>query len=460
MPRSTRKPLESQDPTAGYTPPANPEAEQSVLGAILVCPEAMDEVADILKASDFYREAHGRIYQVMMYLWNNNEPIDLVTVTMRLREAGWLEAVGGPVFLAALSEQVGFATNVTYYAGKVKDLSMLRHLLDTAQEIASACFAPVENVNEFISVAEEKIFQIRDEQEATVAYALDELVPETVLRLEQIYQQKKEIIGIPSGFAELDGITAGWQDSDLIILAARPSMGKTALALNFGFNAASVSGIPTVFFSLEQPKDQLVQRLIASVGQVNATKLRSANRLTGVDWANVQQAAATLMDAGMYIIDKPAMTTLEIRSQARRLQRRHGIRLVIIDYLQLVKLAGIRNREQEVGGVSRALKALAKELCLPVIALAQLSRRVEERPNKRPQLSDLRESGSIEQDADEVVFIYRDELYKADSPDKGFAEVKVAKQRNGPTGMVKLAFLEEYMRFQDKALGYEEPLPF
>ena len=462
MPRSTPKPDTTPDPGApgAYTPPSNPEAEQSVLGALLVRPEMMDEVADILESSDFYREAHGRIWQTMMYLWNNNRPIDLVTVTMQLKEVGWLEGVGGPVFLAQLSEQVGFACNVPYYAKKVRDLALLRRLLETTQEIAGACFAPVEDVNAFISAAEEKIYSIRDEDETAIAYTLEELIPETVERLEQAYADKREVVGIPSGYEELDAITAGWQDSDSIILAARPSMGKTALALNFAFNAAHDHGVPTAFFSLEQPKEQLIRRLIASVGEVNATKLRSASRLSAGDWGNVQKAAGVLMDTGLHIIDKAAMTTLEIRGQARRLQRRYGVRLLIIDYLQLVKLPGKSQRQEEVSGVSRALKALAKELSLPVISLAQLSRKVEERPNKRPQLSDLRESGSIEQDADEIIFIYRDEIYRQDSPDKGYAELNVAKQRNGPTGLVKLAFLAEYMRFQKRAAGFEEPLPF
>jgi len=437
-------------PPAGYTPPSNPEAEQSVLGAILVRPEVLDEVSDLLVADDFYKEAHGRIYKTMLDLYGKNDPVDLVTVCALLKERSQLEGVGGAVFLAGLSEEVGFAVNAPYYAKLVRQKAMLRRLLDATQEIAGACLAPVDDAEVFIDQAESKIFQIKESREIQAAYSLDDLVPEEVSRIEKIFERKREILGIPSGFVDLDRLTGGWQNGDLIILAARPSHGKTALSLNMAYHAARHSQVPTAFFSLEQPKEQLVQRLLASVGQINASRLRAA-RMESQEWERFYQVDDKLRGVPIHIIDKPALTSLEIRSQARRLKSKQGIGLVVVDYLQLARDPKAKSREQEVGGISRSLKALAKELNLPVIALCQLNREVEKRPNRRPVLADLRESGSIEQDADLVLFIYRDELYREDSKDKGIAEVRLAKHRNGPTGLVNLAYRKEFMLFQNYA---------
>jgi replicative DNA helicase len=389
----------------------------------------------------------------MLDLYAKNEPVDLVTVSALLKERGQLEGVGGAVFLAGLSEEVGFATNAEYYASLVHDKAVLRRLLDCTQEITSACLAPVEDVEAFINEAENKIFLINERREDHAVYTLNDLVPKEIVRIEGIYQRKREVLGVPSGFIDLDRLTSGWQNSDLIILAARPSHGKTALALNMAYHAAKVE-VPTAFFSLEQPKEQLVQRLLASTGHINASNLRSA-RMAGEDWAKMQGAGGELVDLPIHIIDKPAMTSQEIRSQARRLKSREGIGLLIVDYLQLMRDPKARSREQEIGGISRGLKALAKELNIPVIALCQLNREVEKRPNKRPVLADLRESGSIEQDADLVLCLYRDEVYREDSQYKGMAEIRLAKQRNGPTGLVKLAYQGQFTRF-DNYIGQED----
>jgi replicative DNA helicase len=437
----------------GYTPPANPEAEQSVLGAILVRPEVLDKVADLLEPADFYREAHGRIYKAMIDLYGRAEPVDLVTVTALLKERGQLEGVGGPVFLAGLSEQVGFATNAEYYAQLVHDKAVLRRLLDCTQEIASACLAPVEDVGEFLDDAERKVFQVAEAKVRPGFSYLKELVYDEIATLEAIWGRRDgSLTGVTSGFIELDNYTAGFQASDLIILAARPSMGKTALALNIAFNASYKSSppVPVAFFSLEMSKEQLVRRLLSSVGEVDASQIRRAAFLTGQDWAKIQEAAGILEDCPIYIDDTPAASVLNIRAKSRRLKAEGKLGMVIIDYLQLMHgRYDAPSREQQISEISRSLKALAKELVVPVIALSQLSREPEKRERKRPQLSDLRESGAIEQDADVVMFIYRDEVYRKDSQDKGIAEVIIGKQRNGPIGTIKLSFRDKFTRFDN-----------
>jgi replicative DNA helicase len=441
-------------PPVGATPPANPEAEQSVLGAILVRPAVLDLVADLLEPEDFYREVHGRIYQAMLDLYRRGEPVDLVTVTALLKERGQLEGVGGPVFLAGLSEQVGFATNADYYARLVHDKAVLRRLLTCTQEIAGACLSPVEDVAEFLDSAEQRVFEVAESKVRPGFQPLGALVESEIATLEAIWHREKgRITGVPSGFSDLDNLTAGFQPSDLIIVAARPSMGKTALALNIAYNAAYQAQVPVAFFSLEMAKEQLVRRLLSSIGEVDASHLRRAF-LSTMEWANLQTAAGYLLDCPVFIDDTPAATVLDIRAKARRLKAEGKLGLVIVDYLQLMRgRADAPSREQEISEISRSLKALAKELKVPVIALSQLSRKVEDRDksNKRPILSDLRESGAIEQDADVVIFIYRDELYREDSPDKGTAEVIIGKQRNGPTGKLKLSFRDKFTRFDNLA---------
>lgn len=432
----------------GFTPPANAEAEQSVLGAILVRPEVLDRVADLIAAGDFYREAHGRIFQAMLDLYGRGDPVDLVTVSALLAERGHLEGVGGPVFLAGLSEQVGFATNADYYAGLVHDKAVLRRLLDTTQEIAGACFGPVEDVAEFLDTAEQKIFEVAESKVRLGFQPLSALVEKEISNLEAIWHRDiSRITGVESGFKDLDHLTAGFQDSDLIIIAARPSMGKTALALNIAYNAAFKPQKHVAFFSLEMSREQLVRRLLSSVGKVDASNLRRAF-LSTMEWANLQTAAGYLLDCPIYIDDTPAATVLDIRAKARRLKADGKLNMLVIDYLQLIRgRADVHSREQEISEISRSLKALAKELKVPVIVLSQLNRKVEDRPNKRPQLADLRESGAIEQDADVVIFIYRDEVYREDSPEQGTAEIIIGKQRNGPTGKIKLNFQAKYTTF-------------
>jgi len=446
--RMAAAPAEAAHP-GGFTPPASPEAEQSVLGAILVRPEVLDRVADLIGSGDFYRQAHGRIFQAMLDLYGRGDPVDLVTVTALLDERGQLEGVGGPVFLAGLSEQVGFATNADYYAGLVHDKAILRRLLDTTQEIAGSCFAPVEDVAEFLDAAEQKVFEVAESKVRLGFQPLSVLVEKEIAILEAIWHRDvTRITGVTSGFNDLDNLTAGFQNSDLIIIAARPSMGKTALALNIAYNAAyKAPQVPVAFFSLEMSREQLVRRLLSSAGEVDASNLRRAF-LSTMEWANLQTAAGFLLDCPIYIDDTPAATVLDIRAKARRLKADGKLGMLVIDYLQLMRgRIDVHSREQEISEISRSLKALAKELKVPVIVLSQLNRKVEERPNKRPQLADLRESGAIEQDADVVIFIYRDEVYREDSPDQGIAEIIVGKQRNGPTGKIKLIFRAKYTTF-------------
>ena len=452
MPRSTRKMAEALDPTpGGYTPPADPEAEQSVLGAILVRPEKLDEVLEILTPEDFYREAHGRIFRAMLNLHEAQEPVDLVTVTSYLKDRNQLEGVGGPVFLAQLSEQVGFASNVVRYAQIVQDKAILRRTLDVSQETAGACFTHIEDIDTFLDAAEEKIFAIRESRVSQAeAQSFAELVPDEIEHIEAIYERtragKGELLGVPSGFTDLDHLTGGFQDTDLIIVAARPSHGKTALALNIATYAAT-HGFPGAFFSLEMSKGQLIRRELASEGRINAVRLREG-RLSNQDWSSLQTAAGHMMDAPVFLYDRGGPTAMEVRAQARRLKRRHGIKWLIIDYLQLCKFPKARSREQEVSEVARSLKNLAKELQIPVIALSQLNRKIEERSNRRPMMSDLRESGEIEHAADVIIFVYRDEVYHKNTEHKGIAEITVGKQRNGPTGEFKLTYRAEYTRFE------------
>jgi len=464
MAKSSRRiataPQEARVNGADYAPPADPEAEQAVLGAILIRPEVLDSMADLLQPEDFYRQAHSRIYQVILDLYGRGEPVDYRTVASLLNDRGQLEGVGGAVFLVSLSQEVGFATNVEAYARRVHDKAILRRLLGCTQEIAGQCLAPVENVAEFLDAAERKVFQVAEAKVRPGFRPLSVLVDSEIATLEAIWGRKDgALTGVGSGFIDLDNYTAGFQPSDLIILAARPSMGKTALALNIAFNAAyrSKPPVPVAFFSLEMAKEQLVRRLLSSVGQVDASQIRRAAFLTSHEWTQLQEAAGVLLDCPIYIDDTPAATVLDIRAKSRRLKAEGKLGLAIIDYLQLMQgRADAPSREQQISEISRSLKALAKELAVPVLALSQLSREPEKREKKRPQLSDLRESGAIEQDADVVLFIYREELYKETEQNKGVAEIIIGKQRNGPTGTIKLSYRTKFTRFDDLA---KEDLP-
>lgn len=432
----------------GYTPPASPYAEQSVLGAILVKPEGLDLVRDMLVKADFYREAHGQIYQAMVDLYDQDKPVDLVTVTQVLNNRGKLEQVGGPVFLAGLSEQVGFATNIEYYAEMVRDKAVLRRLLDCTQQIAAACLAPVENVPEFLDEAEAKIFKIAEDRTPLRLTPLGEIAAAENLAIEQQWESVRPV-GVRSGFYDLDQMTAGFQPSDLFILAGRPSMGKTGLALNIAYNVAKRDHEPVALFSLEMSKGQLMRRQFAAMTRIDGEILKTG-KLRGEEWARLGQAVADLEDIPVLIDDRPAATFNEIKAACRRQAIRGGLRLIIVDYLQLVVWDGkAGNREQEVARISAGFKKLARELKIPVILLAQLSRDCEKRPDKRPFLSDLRESGAIEQDGDVVMFLYRDEVYNENTPQKGVCECLIRKQRNGPTGKFLLNFAEKFTLFSN-----------
>ncbi len=431
-------------------PPANLEAEQSVLGGILLKPGALDLIVDSLSPDDFYHETHQKIFEIMLNLYQRREPVDLVSVTALLHDRQLLDAVGGPGFLASLSDNVGTAVNIEYYSKIVLEKSILRQLIDCSNGIAVECYEQIDDVDTFLDEAENRIFAIAEARMRQGFFDLNKLVDNEISLLEKLYDRKEITSGVATHFQDLDRFTAGLQKSDLIILAARPSMGKTALALNIAYNVAHTSHTPVAIFSLEMSKEQLVRRLLSAIGRIDASLLRQAAFLTRDQWTHLQEAAGKLMDCPIYIDDTPAVTVLEVRAKCRRLMREKELGLVLIDYLQLMR--GRRDsssREQEISEISRSLKSLAKDLNIPIVALSQLNRRVEERPNKRPQLADLRESGAIEQDADVILFIYRDEVYRKDSPDKGIAEIIIGKQRNGPTGVFKLHFANQFTRFDD-----------
>ncbi len=435
--------------TEGRVPPSNLEAEQSVLGGILLEPGALDRIADILTPEDFYHGVHEQIYQTMLDLYRRREPVDLVTVTALMADRDLLGAVGGPGFLASLSDNVGSAANIEYWAGIVHEKSILRRLISCSHTIAAECYDQITDVDQFLDEAENRIFTIAESKMRQGFFPLPGLVEKEISLLEELYGRQEITTGVATHFRDLDRYTAGLQNSDLIILAARPSMGKTALALNMAFNVAHYGKLPVAVFSLEMSKEQLVRRLLSAIGRIDASRLRRAF-LTEDQWASLTEAAGQLMDCPILIDDTPAITALEIRAKCRRLKRDKNLGLVLIDYLQLMRgRSDAASREQEISEISRSLKALAKELNVPVLALSQLNRRLEERPNKRPQLADLRESGAIEQDADVIIFIYRDEVYRKDSPDRGVAEIIIGKQRNGPTGIFKLHFSSQFTRFDD-----------
>jgi replicative DNA helicase len=430
-------------------PPQNNEAEQSVIGAILIENEALLKSIEIIRPEDFYRESHRLIFQSMIELFEKNEPADLITLTEHLRNKNKLEEVGGASYLTTLCDQIPTAANIEYYAKIVKEKAVLRRLISCATEIATRGYSNQDEVGELLDFAEKSIFDISEDQIKSSVYPLKEILKASFKTIEKLYNKKELITGVATGFTELDQITSGFQPSDLIIIAGRPSMGKTAFCLNIAQNAAYESKIPIVIFSLEMSKEQLALRMLCSEARVDAHKMRSGF-LTESDWPKLTRGAGRLSETKIFIDDTPGMGVLEMRAKARRLKSEHGLGMVIVDYLQLMRgRSTIDSREQEISDISRSLKALAKELKLPVVALSQLNRRVEDRAVKKPQLADLRESGAIEQDADVILFLYRDEVYNPDSQDKGSAEIIIGKQRNGPTGEIRLAFIDRYTRFEN-----------
>jgi replicative DNA helicase len=432
-------------------PPQNVEAEQSVLGAILIENEALNKVVEILTPEDFYRDAHRRIFEALIALSERNEPADLITLSNELRKMNQLDSAGGASYLASLVDLVPTAANIEYYAKIVKEKAVLRKLISTSTDIITRSYEYLEDVESLLDEAEQAIFQISGSRVKPSFYPIREVVKGSFKTLERLYEKKELVTGVPSGFKELDRLTAGFQPSDLIIVAGRPSMGKTAFCLNVAQHAAIEKGIPAAIFSLEMSKEQLGIRMLCSEAHVEGSRLRTGF-LNESDWPRLTLAAGNLSDAPIYIDDTAAITALELRAKTRRLRAEHDLGVVIIDYLQLMKgRTRVESRQQEISEISRSLKALAKELAIPVIAVSQLSRKTEERTGNRPQLSDLRESGAIEQDADLILFIYRDEIYNRsdDNPNKGIAEVIIGKQRNGPIGMVKMTFLDKFTTFKE-----------
>lgn len=443
-------------------PPQNIEAEESVLGAILLENEAINQVLEVLSEDDFYRDAHRLCFRAMVGLADRNQPVDAITLTDALRAAGSLEQVGGPAYIAELAIRVPTAANAAHYARIVREKAVLRSLVSAATEIVGAAFEGHSNVDEFLDEAEHKIFEISERRIRPSFHTMQELTRDSLKLIERLYERRELVTGVPTGFDDLDRITAGLQPSDLIVIAGRPSMGKTALALNIACYAACQAEpkVGVAFFSLEMSKEQLVLRLLCSEARVDSAKAR-AGYLGERDFPKLAQAAARLSEAPIYIDDSSDTSPIVLKAKCRRLKRERESKLglVIVDYLQLMRSSRPgESREKEISEISRSLKALAKELKVPVVALSQLNRQVETRPDRRPLLADLRESGAIEQDADVIAFVYRDEMYHKDSKAAGTAEVIVAKQRNGPTDTAVLTFLREYTRFENYTpeTGYAE----
>ncbi|MFH0799638.1 MAG: replicative DNA helicase [Pseudomonadota bacterium] len=440
-------------------PPQNQEAEQSVLGGMLLDNEAIHRAVETIESVDFYRDAHRKIFQAIIGLYQRNEPADLVTVTSALKTSGDLEGVGGASYLASLVDKVPSSANVASYARIIRDKSVMRRLIEGATDIVERGYREEGNVDEFVDSAEKIIFEVAEKRIKKGFSAVKDIVKDSFKAIEQLYERKELLTGVPTGYHEFDRLTCGLQRSDLIVIAGRPSMGKTAFALNIVEHAAIEVGVVCAVFSLEMSQEQLVRRMLCSRAEVDASKLRGGF-LGESDWPKLTRAAGLISEAPIFIDDSPALNVLEVRAKARRLQREHNLGLIVIDYLQLMRGIGrIESREREISEISRSLKALAKEINVPVVALSQLNRGVEARQDKRPQLSDLRESGAIEQDADVIAFIYRDEMYNQDSADAGKAEVIIGKQRNGPTGKAMLAFRSNITRFDDLARGMDAYTP-
>ena len=421
------------------------------MGSIFLEPSVILKVVEILSPEDFYREAHAEIYRAMLSLFEHNEPIDLITVHDELVSRGTLEEVGGATYLAELAGLLPTSAHAVHYAQIVKEKALLRRLIRVATEVAARAYEAAEPVEDLLEAAEKAIFELRSYSEREGFKSLKELIKEAIRQLERLHQRPELITGVPTGFTEFDHLTAGLQPGDLIIVAGRPSMGKTSFALNIACYAAAEAGIPVGIFSLEMSREQLAARMLCAEARVNLQNFR-CGRISESDWQRLTFSANKLSRAPIFVDDTPALSILDLRAKARRLMSEHGLGLIIIDYLQLLQSRERRERrEQEISDISSSLKAMAKEFNVPVLALSQLNRRVEERPDRRPQLADLRESGAIEQDADLIVFIYRDEVYNKNSPHKGIAELIIGKQRNGPTGVVKLAFKASYSSFANLA---------
>ncbi|MCK5196236.1 MAG: replicative DNA helicase [Desulfobulbaceae bacterium] len=430
-------------------PPHSKDAEQSVLGSILQKEGILARILDFLQSEDFYFASHKLIFKAMGTLFDKNEPLDLITVSNCLKKENTLETAGGAAFLASLTDLVPLASNIVYYAKIVREKSILRKLIATTTDIAGRCYEEQDDIEQLLDEVEQTVFEISRDQSGQNFEPLNRIITDAFERITVLAERKELITGVPTGFEQFDKMTAGLQPADLIIIAGRPSMGKTALAMNIVQNTALQHQTPVAVFSLEMSKNQLGLRLLCSQSRVDSHDLRTGF-IKDHDWPKLTRAAGNLSDASIFIDDTAALSVLEMRAKSRRLKAEHDIGLVVVDYMQLMR-GKAESREQEISEISRSLKAMAKELSIPVIALSQLNRGLESRTDKRPQLSDLRESGAIEQDADVICFIYRDEVYNKseDNPRKGIAELIIGKQRNGPTGTVELTFIGKYTTFEN-----------
>ncbi|MEE4241615.1 MAG: replicative DNA helicase [Desulfopila sp.] len=432
-------------------PPQNLEAEQSVLGSILLKDNVFGNVLETLHPEDFYSPAHKIIFNAMISLFEKNEPHDIITLTNYLKDKNTLNDVGGAAYLANLTSIVPVTANIGSYAAIIKQKSVLRRLIEVNTEIAGRCYEEQGEIDQLVDDAEQAIFDIAGRKSGQNFTPLKDIIPAAFEKVEQLYKRKELITGVPTGYFDIDKMTAGLQPSDLIILAGRPSMGKTAFAMNIAQHAALVEKTGVAIFSLEMSKEQLTMRLLSCVGRIDSQRIRTG-KLHDEDWPKLTRAVGMLSEAPLYIDDTPAISVLEMRSKIRRLASQYPVGMILVDYLQLMRgRSNNENRTQEISDISRSLKALAKEHNVPVLALSQLNRSLESRTDKRPMMADLRESGAIEQDADIICFIYRDEVYNKgeDNPDRGTAEIIIGKQRNGPTGMVKLTFLSEFTTFEN-----------
>ncbi|MCI9287670.1 MAG: replicative DNA helicase [Clostridia bacterium] len=433
----------------GKIPPSDIEAEQAVLGSMLTDKDAVVSAIEVLKQEDFYREDNKAIYGAILNLYNRAEPIDIITLKAELISIGKFDVVGGLEYLATLPDMAPTSANIDKYIKIVEEKSMLRNLIQTANEIISLGYDPTEDVEMIMDEAEKKIFNIMQKKNQKGYASIKDVLVDTFAGLEKLYNQKQHITGVPTGFSDLDYKTAGLHESDLVLIAARPAMGKSAFALNIATNAAVKANVPVAIFSLEMSKEQMVNRILCSEAMVDSNKIRTG-KIDDEDWMKLAGALGPLSESGIYIDDTPGISVMEIRAKCRKLKLEKNIGLVVIDYLQLVQASSQKrggSREQEISEISRSLKILAKEINVPVIALSQLSRAPEQRPDHRPMLSDLRESGAIEQDADIVMFLYRDDYYNEDSEKKNIAEVIIAKHRAGSTGTVELLWLGNYTKF-------------
>ncbi|MFO7929898.1 MAG: replicative DNA helicase [Thermodesulfobacteriota bacterium] len=449
----------SNDPSLQKLPPQSLEAEESIISAALLDNNVLLDILDILTPEAFYKSAHQKIFASITELFANDEPVDLVTLTERLKSKNQLESAGGAVYLAKIVDTAPVPANAAHYARIIRDKAVLRRLISTANDIVQKCYDESGSTDDMVDFAEGALFDIADQKQKQNFYPISRIIESNIDALEARQGNKSLISGVPSGFKKLDQLTSGFQSSDLIIMAARPGMGKTALALNIARNAAVESDTPVALFSLEMSKEQLSLRLLCSEARIDSARVRDGF-FNEDDWYSLTNAAGVLSSAPIYIDDSPELTSLDIKTKTRRLKREKGVGMIIVDYLQLVRpRKTYERRELEISDMSRTMKGLAKELDIPVIALSQLNRRLEDRSDKRPQLSDLRESGALEQDADLVIFIYRDEVYNEDenNPNKNIAEIHLAKQRNGPTGTCSLVFKGEYTRFENLAYGEYTP---